>query len=78
MEKLYVANYGDNTVSVIDTATNKVITNVILINLSNNRRVYLNGVVVSQDGTKAYVTSGDDGNVSVIDTTTNSVIHTVE
>ena len=66
----YIANYGSNTTSVIDTATNKVIATV-------NVGTGPYGVGVSSDGTKVYVTNNDTNNVSVIDTATNKVIATV-
>lgn len=66
--KVYVTN-DDGTVSVIDTATNKVITNVKLGNKSA-------GIAINSAGTKAYVTkayvtnqASDD--VSIIDINTN-------
>ncbi len=62
----YITNFGDNTVSVIDTATNTV-----------KATAYVGdnpiGVAVSPDGTKAYVTNYISNSVSVIDTTTNKV-----
>ena len=64
----YITNTDDGTVSVIDTATNKVTATVKVGYLPY-------GVAVSSDGKKVYVT--DDGGVSVIDTTTNTVTATV-
>ena len=67
-----MANYGSNTISVIDTITNKVIATVPVESDPN-------GVAVSPDGNKVYVVnSGGDstnftGTVSVIDTATNNV-----
>ncbi|WP_313888625.1 YncE family protein [Mycolicibacterium sp. CBMA 226] len=63
---VYVANAGDGTVSVIDTATN---TAGSPISVGNQPE----GVVVSPDGTRLYVTNYG-GTVSVIDTATNTVI----
>jgi YVTN family beta-propeller protein len=68
----YIANWGSNSVSVIDTATNTVSATV---NVGN----YPVGVAVNPDGTKVYVTNnmGSYPNlqsiVSVIDTATNKV-----
>jgi YVTN family beta-propeller protein len=77
--KVYVANDFDNTVSVIDTATNTVIGGPITVG-SNPI-----GVAVTPDGRKVYVANSDTrstsvsatNTVSVIDTTTNTVIATV-
>jgi uncharacterized repeat protein (TIGR01451 family) len=71
----YITNNGNNsapgnTVSVIDTATNTVTTNVSVGN-------YPWGIVVTPDGTKAYVTNYASNNVSVINTTTYKVITNV-
>jgi S-layer protein (TIGR01567 family) len=70
----YITNTGDNTVSVIDTATNTVSPNPIYV----GNAPY--GVAVSLDGTRAYVTNGGSfnvaGTVSVIDTSDNNVIDT--
>lgn len=66
----YVANSGSNTVSVIDTSTNKVTATIPV----GNSPV---GVVFSPDGARAYVTNGADGTVSVIDTGGNTVTATI-
>jgi len=55
-KKIYVTNYDSNNVSVIDTATNSVTTNVPVDGV-------LNGIAVSPDGTKVYVTNLKDGTV---------------
>ena len=60
----------DNTVSVIDTATNTVIATVPV-------GIYPIGVAVTPDGTKVYVANAGSDNVSVIDTATNKVTATV-
>ena len=67
---LYVANSGDSTVSVIDTATNTV---VGLIPVGN----FPLGVAITPDGTKVYVTNLNDNTVSVIHTATKTVVKTV-
>ena len=75
----YVANYGSNTVSIIDTVTNKVIdakpatTAVDAIAVRSNP----NGVAVSVDGSLVYVANGDD-RVSVIDAKTKTVVNTLQ
>ena len=66
----YITNYGSNTVSVIDTATNNVIATVAV-------GMILHGVAVTPDGTKVYVTNWGSNTVSVIDTATNTVTATV-
>ncbi|MCB0573626.1 MAG: beta-propeller fold lactonase family protein [Saprospiraceae bacterium] len=66
----YVANFGSNTVSVINTATNTV---TATINVGTNPY----GVSVSPDGTKVYVTNNGDNTVSVISTATNAVTATI-
>jgi len=64
----YVANGGDNTISVIDTATNTV---TATVNVGDHPQ----GVAVSLDGSKVYVTNYCD--ISVIDTTTDTVTATI-
>jgi YVTN family beta-propeller protein len=66
----YVANGDDNTVSVIDTATNKV-TATVPVGSGPSK------VAITPDGTKVYVTNVGSDDVSVIDTATNKVIATV-
>ena len=58
----------DNTVSVIDTATNTVIAP------RSPSAVNAHGVAVTPDGSKVYVTNERSTTVSVIDTATNTVI----
>jgi YVTN family beta-propeller protein len=55
----YVANVVDDTVSVIDTATNTVTATITV----GDGPIF---VAVSPDGTRAYVTNQADGTVSVI------------
>jgi YVTN family beta-propeller protein len=57
---------GDNSVSVIDTATNTV---VATIPVGNDPFA----VAVTPDGKHAYVTNSDPNTVTVIDTATNKV-----
>jgi YVTN family beta-propeller protein len=68
----YVTNQIDNTVSVIDTATNTVTATIAVV-----RGGGPTGVVVSPDGTRAYVTNQFDDSISVIDTASNSVVATI-
>ena len=66
----YIANSGSNTVSLIDTATDKVMDTVAV-------GEYPFGVACSPDGTKVYVTNEGSSNVSVIDTATTNVTASV-
>ena len=66
----YITNSGSNTVSVIDTATNEVVTNVSVGD-------YPDGVAVTPDGTRVYVANEFGKTVSVIDTATNTIAATV-
>ena len=69
----YVASYGDNKVSVIDTATNTVTATIGV-----DKPVRL---AASPDGARVYVTANktanDLGQISVIDTATNRVTATI-
>src|SRR5664279_4601844 len=65
----YITNYDNNTVSVIDTATNKV-TATVPVGIGPE------GVAVTPDGKKVYVANNDSNSVSVIDTATNTVTAT--
>ncbi len=69
--RAYAPNAADDTVSVIDTATNTVIGAPIGVGETPV------DVALSPDGTRAYVANSDDDTVSVIDTATNTVIETV-
>jgi len=71
--KVYVANNGDGSVSVIATATNTV-TTTITVGTSGSGPF---GVAVSPDGRKVYVANMGDGSVSVIDAATNAVTATI-
>ncbi|MHC1753918.1 MAG: PGF-pre-PGF domain-containing protein [Methanosarcina sp.] len=66
----YITNFGSNTVSVIDTATNTVTATVPV-------GIEPLGVAVALDGTKVYVTNNVSNSVSVIDTSTNTVTATI-
>ncbi len=71
--RAYVTNFGyqgspdDQTVSVIDTATNQVVGNPIPVGANPAR------VAVSPDGHTVYVTNRVSGTVSVIDTASGNV-----
>ncbi|MGH6839291.1 MAG: beta-propeller fold lactonase family protein [Methylocella sp.] len=66
----YVTNESDNTVSVIDTATNKVVATVPVAG-------GVGSIAVAPDGKHAYVANFDSNTVSVIDTASNTVVATV-
>jgi YVTN family beta-propeller protein len=62
--RAYVSNFGDNTVSLVDFATRKVIATI-------PAGTHPRQVVLSPDGKRAYVCNQDDNTVIVIDTATN-------
>ena len=67
----YITNSGDDTVSVIDTATNMVVDTIEV-------GLHPIGLAWNPDGTRLYIGNngidGDNNTVSVIDLTTNKVI----
>lgn len=67
-DRAFVANYLDNTVSVIEEAT-------VVATIPVATRPY--GVAVSPNGKRVYVTAYYSNVVSVIDTETNAVIATI-
>ncbi|MBF0559958.1 MAG: YncE family protein, partial [Nitrospirae bacterium] len=67
---LYVTNADDNTVSAIDTASNKVIATITV----GNTPEY---VAVNPAGTYVYVTNSSSNTVSVINATSNTVVTTI-
>src|SRR5215813_9410586 len=70
-QNAYITNAHDNTVSVIDTATNT------LVGLPIPVGDFPFGVAVSPDGSKVYVANANSSTVSVIDTATNMVVGTI-
>lgn len=66
--KLFVANSGDDTISVIDTKTNKLIGNPILVGDGPTN------MIISEKRNRVYVTNFWDGTVSCINTKSNKVI----
>jgi YVTN family beta-propeller protein len=66
----YVTNYGNNTVSVINTASDTISATI-------NVGSYPNGVAVTPNGEYAYVANYGSGTVSVISTASNTVTVTV-
>jgi len=71
--RLYVANNGDVTISVIDTTTFQVVATIPLGSAPQGPQ----SVPISPDGKRAYAINYDGGNVAVIDTSTNAVITTI-
>jgi YVTN family beta-propeller protein len=72
-QNAYITNEGSKTVSVINTATDKVTANIPVV-------LYTYGVAVAPDGGNVYVTNGlssDTNTVSVIDPATNTVVTTI-
>ncbi|MBA2946394.1 serine/threonine-protein kinase [Streptomyces himalayensis] len=69
-DRAYVANESSGSVSVINTATNKV-DSTIPVGRSPK------GVAVSPNGDRVYVTNRRSGSVSVINTATNKVDSTI-
>lgn len=69
--KAYVGLFRDNTVAVIDTASNRVVGTIAVPKGPH-------GVVVTPDGRKVYVSSDGDSKVTVIDTTTDRAVTSVE
>ena len=68
--KAYVTNYGSNTVSVINTATNTVVGTVPVGSSPW-------GVTFAAGGARAYVNNSGANNVSVINVATNTVVGTI-
>jgi len=66
----YVPDYSANTVTVVNTTTNAIVTKISVGNQPQ-------GVSVSPDGTRVYITNWASGSVSVINTATNTVIATI-
>jgi YVTN family beta-propeller protein len=71
MGNMFITNLGSGTVSVIDSATNKVVGTPIPVGLDPS------GVTITPNGKYSYVADINATNVFVIDTTTNTVAATV-
>jgi len=69
-QNAYIACYGDNNVSVINTVTNMITATIPVGNTPI-------GVSVNPDGSKVYVANNGDTTVSVINTATNMVVATI-
>ena len=68
--RVYVTNEKSDNVSVVDAATDKVLTT---ISVGKRPR----GVVVSPNGKRVYTANGNSNDVSIIDTETYQVIATI-
>ena len=66
----FITNISDNTVSVINTADNKVIKTITV-------GIRPGGVSVNGDGSRVYVANYDANTVSVINTADNTVIKAI-
>jgi YVTN family beta-propeller protein len=75
--RAYATNWISDTISVVDTVTNSVLTIISLVNGIAPR-----GLVISPDGTRVYVVHGLNTTrlsvLSTIDTVTNQVISTIQ
>ena len=67
---MYVSNGGDANVSVIDTATNRVVATVPV-----GQRPW--NMALTPDGKKLYVANGRSNNVTVIDTASRTRLREV-
>lgn len=67
--KVYVTN-EDDTVSVIDTSTNSVLSTISVQSSPN-------GIILSSDDSKAYIANTESDTISVIDTSSNTVTDTI-
>src|ERR1700689_1334777 len=70
----YVTNQAGNSVSVIDTPTNTVVTTIALCPDCGPEPA---GLAVPPDGSRVYVANEGNGPVSVISTSTNTVSATI-
>jgi YVTN family beta-propeller protein len=71
MAKAYVGNFKDNTVSVIDTATGRVVATVPVA-------AGPHGMAITQDGGRVYVSGDGSSSLDVIDTATDTVVKTID
>jgi len=69
--KVYMTDYDDGTVTVIDTVSQTVTNTITVVGQ------YLNGIAVHPDGTRVYVTNEGGSNIAIIDTFTNNITETI-
>lgn len=67
--KAYVGLFGEQSVAVLDTQTNRVLQKIPV--------TAPDGLILTPDGKKLYVASGDTGSVAVIATDTDAIVATV-
>ncbi|MFA5890600.1 MAG: bifunctional YncE family protein/alkaline phosphatase family protein [Actinomycetota bacterium] len=73
-KRLYVTNGNDDTVSVIDTATDRVVTTIDMAPYPNApKSTAPQGLAISPDGATLYVANGGNNDVAVVDTATAKV-----
>jgi YVTN family beta-propeller protein len=72
----YVTNQSGNSVTVIDTPTNTVVTTIELTGCDGSCSSPA-GLAVTPDGSRVYVANHGNGTVSVISTSTNTVSTTI-
>ena len=70
-QKAYIGNFGDNTVSAVDTATGKVVATIPVA-------AGPHGMAITSDGRTVYVSGDGSTSVSVIDTASDTVTKTIE
>jgi YVTN family beta-propeller protein len=69
--KVYIGNFKDNTVSVIDTGAGKVVATIPVV-------AGPHGMAMTQDGRTVYVSGDGSSSVDVIDTATDKVVKTID
>ncbi len=69
--KAYIGLFKDNTIAVLDTSTNQVLSRIPVPTGPH-------GLVITPDGRWVYASSDGDSKVSVIDTTTDKIVDTIE
>lgn len=70
-KRLYVSNWDDRTVSVVDISKSELVKN---IEVGKNPE----GVLLSDDGRSLYVANSDTDDISVIDTEKDELIYTID
>lgn len=70
-QKAYIGNFGDNTVSAVDTATGKVVATIPVA-------AGPHGMAITPDGRAVYVSGDGSSSVSMIDTVSDTVSKTIE
>jgi YVTN family beta-propeller protein len=80
LNRLYVTNTGDNTISVLDASNVNVANMPPIPSLSAPVAVGTapTGIVALQDGSRFYVTNSGSNNVSVVSATSFAVLKTVD